>query len=67
MLDIGFAHCRAAAALAERLAAVLGLQRPTWAVEPERFLDWFWFVSGREPRPGRLDIQTHVCLNAHST
>jgi len=32
-------------ALAEHLAAVHGLSRPTWSVEPERFLDRFWFVS----------------------
>lgn len=32
-------------ALAEHLAATGGLQRPHWAVEPERFLDRFWFPS----------------------
>lgn len=32
-------------ALAEHLAADCGLQRPAWAVEPERFLDRFWFLS----------------------
>ncbi len=32
-------------ALAEHLAATRGLQRPSWAVEPERFLDRFWFLS----------------------
>lgn len=32
-------------ALAEHLAAVYGLDRPSWSVEPERFLDRFWFVS----------------------
>lgn len=32
-------------ALAEHLAAVRGLDRPAWAVEPERFLDRFWFPS----------------------
>jgi hypothetical protein len=32
-------------ALAEHLAATHGLERPAWAVEPERFLDRFWFVS----------------------
>ncbi|HSR93673.1 MAG TPA: hypothetical protein VLK56_02305 [Solirubrobacterales bacterium] len=32
-------------ALAEHLAAVHGLARPGWSVEPERFLDRFWFVS----------------------
>ena len=32
-------------ALAEHLAAVHGLSRPGWAVEPGRFLDRFWFVS----------------------
>lgn len=33
------------AALAEHLAAVHGLSRPEWSVEPGRFLDRFWFVS----------------------
>jgi hypothetical protein len=32
-------------ALAEHLAAVHHLNRPSWAVEPSRFLDRFWFVS----------------------
>jgi hypothetical protein len=32
-------------ALAEHLAAVEGLERPAWSVEPDRFLDAFWFVS----------------------
>jgi hypothetical protein len=32
-------------ALAEHLAAVHGLRRPAWSIEPERFLDRFWFVS----------------------
>jgi hypothetical protein len=32
-------------ALAEHLAATRGIERPDWAVEPERFLDRFWFVS----------------------
>lgn len=32
-------------ALAEHLAAVHGLQRPAWSIEPGRFLDRFWFVS----------------------
>jgi hypothetical protein len=32
-------------ALAEHLAAAHGLERPAWAVAPERFLDSFWFVS----------------------
>ena len=32
-------------ALAEHLAAVQGLDRPAWSVEPGRFLDRFWFVS----------------------
>jgi hypothetical protein len=32
-------------ALAEHLAATPGLERPEWAVERERFLDRFWFVS----------------------
>lgn len=32
-------------ALAEHLAAVHHLDRPAWAVEQDRFLDSFWFVS----------------------
>jgi hypothetical protein len=32
-------------AMAEHLAAIHGLARPAWAVEPGRFLDSFWFVS----------------------
>ena len=32
-------------ALAEHLAAVHHLDRPDWAVEQDRFLDSFWFVS----------------------
>jgi hypothetical protein len=32
-------------ALAEHLAAIDGLERPAWSVEPGRFLDRFWFVS----------------------
>ncbi|MDQ3677325.1 MAG: hypothetical protein M3401_11070 [Actinomycetota bacterium] len=32
-------------ALAEHLAATRGLVRPEWAVEQERFLDRFWFLS----------------------
>jgi hypothetical protein len=32
-------------ALAEHVAAVHGLARPSWAIEPGRFLDRFWFVS----------------------
>jgi hypothetical protein len=32
-------------ALAEHIAAVHGLQRPSWSVEPGRFLDSFWFLS----------------------
>lgn len=32
-------------ALAEHLAAVHGLERPAWSIEPARFLDRFWFVS----------------------
>jgi hypothetical protein len=33
-------------ALAEHVAAAHGLDRPAWSVEPARFLDRFWFVSG---------------------
>ena len=32
-------------ALAEHLAATHGLERPRWSIEPQRFLDRFWFVS----------------------
>jgi hypothetical protein len=32
-------------ALAEHLATVHHLTRPSWSVEPERFLDRFWFFS----------------------
>jgi len=32
-------------ALAEHLAAIYGLQRPEWSIEPSRFLPQFWFVS----------------------
>jgi hypothetical protein len=32
-------------ALAEHLAITHDLERPAWALEPERFLDRFWFVS----------------------
>jgi hypothetical protein len=32
-------------ALAEHLAAIHDLERPEWAVERDRFLDRFWFVS----------------------
>lgn len=32
-------------ALAEHFAAVHGLERPTWSVQPSRFLDRFWFGS----------------------
>ena len=32
-------------ALAEHLAAVHGLERPAWSIEPGRFLSSFWFVS----------------------
>jgi hypothetical protein len=32
-------------ALAEHIAGVHDLDRPAWSVEPDRFLDRFWFVS----------------------
>ena len=32
-------------ALAEHLATAHGLDRPPWSLEPDRFLDRFWFVS----------------------
>lgn len=32
-------------ALAEHLSLVHDLERPAWCVEPDRFLDRFWFVS----------------------
>ncbi|MDP2709996.1 MAG: hypothetical protein Q8O56_02135 [Solirubrobacteraceae bacterium] len=33
------------AALAEHIAAREGLERPGWSIEPDRFLERFWFVS----------------------
>jgi hypothetical protein len=33
------------AALAEHVAAAHGLLRPAWVVDPDRFLDRFWFLS----------------------
>jgi hypothetical protein len=32
-------------ALAEHLAVAHQLERPSWSVRPDRFLDRFWFVS----------------------
>jgi hypothetical protein len=32
-------------ALAEHLAVIHGLERPSWSVETDRFLPSFWFVS----------------------
>jgi hypothetical protein len=32
-------------AVAEHLAIAHGLDRPRWSLEPERFLESFWFVS----------------------
>jgi len=32
-------------ALAEHLATIHALARPPWSIEPERFLERFWFVS----------------------
>jgi hypothetical protein len=32
-------------ALAEHLSLAHGLRRPSWSVEPDRFLGRFWFVS----------------------
>jgi hypothetical protein len=32
-------------ALAEHLAVAHRIERPPWSVEPDRFLDRFWFVS----------------------
>lgn len=32
-------------ALAEHVAALHGLRRPAWTLEPDRFLTRFWFVS----------------------
>jgi hypothetical protein len=32
-------------ALAEHLAGLHGLERPDWSIEPDRFLESFWFVS----------------------
>lgn len=32
-------------ALAEHLAALHNVPRPAWSIEPDRFLDTFWFLS----------------------
>lgn len=32
-------------ALAEHLAVAHGLERPSWSISPDRFLNRFWFVS----------------------
>lgn len=32
-------------ALAEHLSTVHDLDRPPWSIEPDRFLDCFWFLS----------------------
>jgi hypothetical protein len=32
-------------ALAEHISAVHDLSRPAWSIQPDRFLDRFWFVS----------------------
>jgi hypothetical protein len=32
-------------ALAEHIATLYGIERPAWSVEPDRFLDTWWFVS----------------------
>ncbi len=32
-------------ALAEHIAAIYGIERPAWSVEPGRFLETWWFVS----------------------
>lgn len=42
-------------ALAEHVAAVHGLDRPQWSVEPERFLDRWWFPA-EEPAFAPLAI-----------
>lgn len=33
------------AGIAEHMAATRGLECPRWVLEPQRFLDVFWFVS----------------------
>lgn len=33
-------------AVAEHLAAARGVSRPAWVLDPDRFLDRFWFPSG---------------------
>ena len=43
------------AALAEHLAVGHGLDRPPWCLEPDRFLDAFWFVVAEETFGDRLD------------
>jgi hypothetical protein len=32
-------------ALAEHIAALYDIERPAWAIEPDRFLETWWFVS----------------------
>jgi hypothetical protein len=32
-------------ALAEHIAAIYDLERPSWSIEPDRFLETWWFVS----------------------
>lgn len=32
-------------ALAEHIAAIYDIERPAWSVEPDRFLETWWFVS----------------------
>jgi hypothetical protein len=32
-------------ALAEHIAVLYGIERPAWSIEPDRFLETWWFVS----------------------
>lgn len=32
-------------ALAEHIVAIYGIERPGWSIEPDRFLETWWFVS----------------------
>lgn len=50
------------AGIAEHLAATRGLHCPRWVLEPERFLDVFWFVSDVEEFRAIALAQTPVAL-----
>ena len=43
--DVGPREDAFLGALAEHLAALEGIERPAWSIEPGRFLETFWFPS----------------------